>query len=165
MNDQEIQQKIKDMLEKNNIKIVHISLFEKLMNWYVLDFFKRVKYFFQEHVNGYNETDPWNVAWYIARKALPPLKHMRNNFHGTSIRYHEDKKNGTVVELNNVVPGPNLESLTEQEWRDVLDDIIFAFEYQIKSDHPDFDYKDNRGMKRQKRGLKLFSIYYNNLWD
>jgi len=166
MNNQEIEQKIKDMLERNNIKIVHISLFEKLMNWYVLPLFKKVKYFFQEHVNGYNETDPWNMAWYIARKALPPLKHMRNNFHGTSIRYHKDEKDGkdgTVVELNNVVPGPDSESLTEQEWRDVLDDIIFAFEYQLKKD--DLDYYNKKDMQRQKRGLKLFSIYYNNLWD
>ena len=165
MNKQEIEQKIKDMLERNNIRVVRLSWFEKLINWYVLDFLKRIKYFIQEHVNGYNETDPWNVAWYIARKALPPLKHMRNNFHGTSIRHHKNEKDDTVTELTGVFPGPDVETLTEQEWRDVLDDIIFAFEYQIKSDHIDFDPDDKKALQRQKRGLKLFSIYYDNLWD
>jgi hypothetical protein len=159
MNQAEIEQKIKDMLDRNNIKIVDMGFLNRLWNWYVKPFFDRIKYFIQEIVWGYNETDPWNVAWYIARKILPPLKKMRNNFHGTSIRLHKIEKDGTVSELTDVIFGPDTESLTEQEWRSVLDDIIFAFEYQLKED------ADKKSRKRQKRGLKLFAIYYNNLWD
>jgi len=165
MNQAEIEQKIKDMLDRNNIKVVRASPIRNFWNWYVIDFLTKIKYFIQEHLHGYNETDPWNVAWYIARKTLPPLKKMRNNFHGTSIRYHQQDEQGNIIELKDVLPGPDTESLTEQEWRDVLDEIIFAFEYQIKGDEPDFNYFDKNCMERQKRGLKLFAIYYNNLWD
>ena len=139
-------------------------------------FYYKCKYAVQRLFRGYDDLDTWNVAWYIARKAVPVLKTMRNRFHGTSIKWHREDRFGNIEQLtvDEVYAGSNEpgyegpNAFTEDEWRVILDDIIFAFQWQIDLDA----YEDNRdqdnfkvGEKRQKRGLQLFSIYYRNLWD
>jgi hypothetical protein len=101
---------------------------------------------------------------------------MRDKFHGTSVKWHREDRFGNIEQLTveEVYAGSNEpgydgpNAFTEDEWRAVLDDIIFAFQWQIDLD----TYHDTRdeqafkvGEKRQKRGLQLFSIYYRNLWD
>jgi hypothetical protein len=132
----------------------------------------KCKYFVQRLFRGYDDLDKWNAAWYIARKSIPVLKAMRNNFHGTSIKWHREDRFGEIIALSydEVFADKNEEpnSFTEDEWRAVLDDIIFAFQWQIDLDSPDgtVDERDfKKGDARQKRGLRLFSIYYRNLWD
>jgi hypothetical protein len=90
--------------------------------------------------------------------------------------------------------GPN-KHLSESEWEEVLDEIIFAFAYTIDVDafgefpvegemkidkgFVHFEYKDpdaalkinnyhekhRQLQERQKRGLRLFGLYFNHLWD
>ena len=134
--------------------------------------FYKVKYALQRLVRGYDDLDKWNAAWYIARKSIPVLKAMRNSFHGTSIKWHREDRFGKIITLSydEVFADKNEEpnSFTEDEWAAVLDDIIFAFQWQIDLDSPDGTADENdfkKGEARQKRGLKLFSIYYRNLWD
>lgn len=132
-----------------------------------------VKYFFQRHTRGYDDLDKWNAAWYIARKAIPVLTAMRNSFKGTSIRWHREDRFGNIVELTHEEVFPENESpiaLTENEWCEILDDIIFAFKFVLNEDeestYENFNqkvYEINK--KRHKRGMKLFSIYFMNLWD
>jgi hypothetical protein len=133
----------------------------------------KIKYFVQRLTRGYDNLDKWNAAWYIARKAIPVLKAMRNEFHGTSVRWHREDRFGNIIELtkDEVFIDDNIpDSLSEDEWRSVLDDIIFAFEFTLDLDNGDAftnysQEKYENNYKRQKRGLKLFSIYYMNLWD
>jgi hypothetical protein len=131
----------------------------------------KMKYLIQRLTRGYDDLDKWNAAWYIARKAIPVLKAMRDKFHGTSIKWHREDRFGDLIELTQdeaFVEGEEPVSFTEEEWRAILDDIIFAFQWQIDFDSLDGTVNDDevkRGNKRQKRGLKLFSIYYRNLWD
>lgn len=133
----------------------------------------KIKYFIQRHTRGYDDLDKWNAAWFIARKAIPVLTAMRNSFHGTSVRWHREDRFGNIIELTKdevFVDGEFPLSLNEDEWRSVLDDIIFAFQYTLNLDNEDA-YEGIKkeltesGLKRHKRGLKLFSIYYMNLWD
>jgi len=132
----------------------------------------KCKYALQRLFRGFDDLDKWNAAWYIARKAVPVLKAMRDNFHGTSIKWHREDRFGNIVKLSydevfgNENEEPN--AFTEDEWRAVLDDIIFAFQWQIDFDSLDGSVNNEElkaGDKRQNRGLKLFSIYYKNLWD
>lgn len=133
----------------------------------------KVKYFLQRQFRGFDDLDKWNAGWYIARKAIPVLTAMRNSFHGTSVRWHREDRFGNIVELSKdeIFVDDNIpQSLNEEEWRAVLDDIIFAFQYTLDLDNGDAydNYSQEnyeKGLKRQKRGLKLFSIYYMNLWD
>ena len=107
---------------------------------------------------------------------MPVLTAMRNSFHGTSLKWHIEDRFGNI-ELrtkDEVFAGCNEPgykgpaSFTENEWCAILDDIIFAFQWQINFDTYDGTVNDKElkaGEKRQARGLQLFSIYYKNLWD
>jgi len=167
--EQQIREKIRDMMERHNIKVVRIPWWETLWYRHVAPLISNIKYYVQEHVRGYSDLDCWNVAWYIARKSVPPLQKMRDGFMGTPVRRHVENRHGEIIELKNVVYGNEADILNEQQWRDVLDDMIFAFEWPLRQDNPDFDHENSQyvtdGCKRQKRGLILFSIYYNDLWD
>lgn len=133
----------------------------------------KIKYFIQRHTRGFDDLDKWNAAWYIARKSIPVLTAMRNNFHGTSIRWHTEDRFGNIVELTHDEVFTDDEipiALSEDEWRSVLDEIIYAFQFILDQDNADrfetfnaHEYEKNK--KRHKRGLKLFSIYFMNLWD
>lgn len=131
----------------------------------------KLKYFFQRMLRGYDDLDKWNAGWYIARKAIPVLKDFREKFHGTSLKWHREDRFNNIIELTKdevFVEGEDPISLTEDEWRGVLDDIIFVFEFTLDQDEPDKEFNEdeyNKRYKRYKRGLKLFSIYYGNLWD
>lgn len=129
----------------------------------------KIKYFIQRHIRGYDDLDKWNAAWYIARKSIPVLKAMRNQFHGTSVRWHIEDRFGEIIELtrDEAFAQDPPTSLTEDEWRAILDDIIFAFQFTLDEDkRTEFnEEKYNNYYKRHRRGLKLFSIYYMNLWD
>jgi len=139
----------------------------------------KIKYFLQRHIRGYDDLDKWNAAWYIARKAIPVLSAMKDNCVGTSVKWHREDRFGNIVELskeevfvNDGAPA----SFTEEEWNAILDDIIYAFQFTLDSDSDTFyegeglfiNYSQEKyeaAFKRHKRGLKLFSIYYMNLWD
>lgn len=136
----------------------------------------KCKYTLQSLFRGYNDLDKWNAAWYIARKAVPVLRAMRDSFHGTSVKWHREDRFGNIEALtaDEVYAGSNEpgydgpNTFTEDEWRAILDDIIFAFQWQIDFDTFDGTVNDEEfkiGEKRQKRGLQLFGIYYRNLWD
>ena len=78
-------------------------------------------------------------------------------------------------------------NLTEQEWDEILDEMIWAFEQKCKDDwedtyygpyteNPDgsilggrFEWIDDEGLKkhqeRMSNGFRLFGKYYENLWD
>jgi len=99
---------------------------------------------------------------------------MKSNFKGTSIRWHREDRFGNIVELTSdeVYSKDSLEApvcLTEEEWKEVLEEIIFAFKFVLYEDE-EFTYNYSQDQyeqrkKRHKRGLKLFSIYLMNLWD
>lgn len=62
--------------------------------------------------------------------------------------------------------------LTEQEWDDILGEMIWAFEQKCRDDwESDYYYNkwDQEGMKahqeRMSNGFRLFGKYYENLWD
>lgn len=158
-------------------------LFEGLYLWFWKYYYKlttipfKLKYFLQRLFRGYDDLDKWNVAWYIARKAVPVLKAWKNGkINGTSLKWHREDRFGNISELtaDEVYADSKSEgwegpaAFTLEEWKAILDDIIFAFQWQIDFDSVDgtVDEKDfKRGNARQKRGLKLFSIYFNSLWD
>lgn len=137
----------------------------------------KLKYFFQRLFRGFDDLDKWNAAWFIARKSAPVLKAWRNSkMNGSAIKWHREDRFGNIIELTEEEvyansksknwQGPN--AFTLKEWQDIIDDIIFAFQWQIDFDSIDGTVSESefkKGNKRQKRGLKLFSIYFNSLWD
>jgi hypothetical protein len=76
-------------------------------------------------------------------------------------------------------------NMTEQEWNEILDEMIWAFEQKCRDDWESdyYEYEDDNterfGMKlvwedragakahqeRMSNGFRLFGKYYENLWD
>lgn len=136
----------------------------------------KIKYFVQRHTRGYDDLDKWNASWYIARKAAPVLRAMKQKLHGTAIKRHIENRHGIIIELSeeeiyansNEKDWQGPAAFTEEEWNSILDDIIFAFQFHIDFDTVDGTISEEdakKGFKRQKRGLQLFAIYFNSLWD
>ena len=96
---------------------------------------------------------------------------MKEGFKGTSIKWHREDRFGEIIELTReeVFADKDLPpAFTEEEWRLILEDIIYAFQFILDTDAIDREFNEeeyNKNLKRHKRGLKLFSIYYMNLWD
>lgn len=131
----------------------------------------KTKYSLQRLFKGYDDLDKWNVAWYIARKSIPVLKEMRNSFVGTSVKWHREDRFGNIEELtkDEVFADEEPVAFSEDDWRAILDDIIFSFQFILDEDNCGEELFDEevykKRHKRYKRGLRLFSIYYGNLWD
>lgn len=160
----------KDYVYSKNKHIEHFCIYLSRLKYNLTEgLYYKVKYFIQRHTRGYDELDKWNVAWYIARKAIPVLEAMRDGCVGTSIKWHREDRFGEIIELSKEEVYSEDEiptAFTEEEWKAILNDIIFAFQYTLNQDNSEFDMDYyNNNYKRYKRGLKLFSIYYGNLWD
>ena len=92
--------------------------------------------------------DTWSMDHTLAVIILPMLVQLKATKHG----YPSD--------------------LTEQEWNDILDEMIWAFEQKCRDDWmEDYDYNkwDSEGanahQERMSNGFKLFGKYYESLWD
>jgi hypothetical protein len=84
----------------------------------------------------------------LAHIILPMLKQLKETKHGYPI------------------------DLTEQEWDEILDEMIWAFQKKCRNDWmEDYDYNDwdMEGMKAEQErisnGFRLFGKYYESLWD
>ena len=102
---------------------------------------KRKKYqkFYKKH--GFDPTETWNLDITIADFVIPRLKYFRQNLNGH--------------------PG----DITFKQWKKYLDQMIEGFE---NATYEDIDMNDGEPVKdtdKMKKGLDLFSSYYNHLWD
>ena len=107
--------------------------------------------------------DTWSMDHTLAHIILPMLVQLKGNNHGHPA------------------------NLEEQEWDDIMDEMIWAFEQKCR-DHWEDDYYgdydedqkngpmvgsfkwiDHEGLKthqeRMSNGFRLFGKYYENLWD
>jgi len=84
--------------------------------------------------------DTWNMDRTLALIIHPMLVQLKETTHGYPV------------------------DLTEQEWDDILDKMIWAFEQKNRD-----DWEDDKGIKahqeRMTNGFKLFGKYFESLWD
>jgi len=100
-----------------------------------------VERFFRRNIfritHGYNYEDCWNLDHAAAKWLLPRLRHMRKNHYG--------------------YPG----MITNEEWEEILDKMILAFELIIEDD----SWGDTEKENAIDEGLDLFREYFRALWD
>ena len=92
--------------------------------------------------------DTWSMDHTLAPIILPMLVQLKETTHGHPA------------------------DLTEQEWDDILDEMIWAFEQKCRDDWmEDYDYNKwdqegaNAHQERMTNGFRLFGTYFENLWD
>lgn len=99
--------------------------------------YRRVKLWFQRMFRGWDDADTWALDCTLAAFLAPRLRRFK--------------------ELTNGYPN----SLTEQEWDNILDELIWTFEF-IGSDA--YWESNPENYERMERGLDLFRKYFNELW-
>ena len=92
--------------------------------------------------------DTWSMDHTLAHIVLPMLVQLKATQHGHPA------------------------DLTEQEWDEILDEMIWAFKQKCRDDWmEDYDYNkwDSEGVKahqeRMTNGFNLFGKYFESLWD
>lgn len=101
---------------------------------------RKITFFFQRLFRGWDDGDTFSLDHSLAKLILPRLKRFRHLHMGYP------------------------DSLSVEEWENILDQMIETFEY-IASDKyfdlPDRSWKENNKIQT---GLALFARYYTNLW-
>lgn len=97
---------------------------------------KREKKFIKQRIkNGFDDSETWSLYSTIAQFIYPRLK-----------RYKE-VNNGTPM------------GLTENEWNDILDKMIFSFKYAN-----DDSIEERENYSKFEEGINLFAKYFLQLW-
>ncbi len=97
------------------------------------------KLFKQRRTRGFDDSETWSLDHTIAKFALPRLKVFKN--------------------LDKSHP----EQFTHEQWKAVIDDMIYAMEYYDDLDKNIYDTKFD--YDRIQKGCKLFGEHFGNLWS
>jgi hypothetical protein len=104
---------------------------------------------YKEHLaalkkNGFSHAETWSLDSVISEFVLPRLKCFK--------------------QVNNGVPC----GFTEEKWNEIIDKMIFAFEWNLayeNDENLDLDKKlQKANWKKYNEGMKLFSKHFRNLW-
>jgi hypothetical protein len=105
---------------------------------------RHAKYVRQLKTRGFSDEETWSLDSVVADFILPRLKRFR--------------------EINNGYP----DSMTEKEWNAILDDMIFAFEWNQTCESEENEQltesQQAASWKRHEKGLQLFAQYFRHLW-
>lgn len=103
-----------------------------------------IKFAWQRVFRGYDDSANWNLETYLA-----------------------DLINKITLDMaENGCGYPN--GLNEKKWKEILQQISFGFGSYLEMSSGVYSFKDKeykRLEKEFKKGLKLFTEYYGNLWD
>lgn len=121
--------------------------------WDVYHKLRRAKWaieeWWQRLTIGYAYVEAWNLTEYIARYALPRIKHLRRN--GPA---------GCPI------------GMEHEEGQAILDDIIYALDVMVRDNFEDYDTvtqeeRDDMYSEdgRYNRGCELFGKHWRSLWD
>lgn len=98
---------------------------------------RQEEWYNQRKENGFDDTETWSLKTTIAKFTLPRLKWFKER--------HFDHPC----------------DITFEKWDEILDNMIFSFEYYAKDE---WEPISNEDFKRVEKGMKLFSEYYGDLW-
>ena len=104
-------------------------------------------------------TEVWNLEVYTAKYVAPRLKKL--------IKIIKEKEVAPAILADGVEP-KGLKPLTSpvdecKIWQQMLDDMLFAFEYYADKYTRDLTATDE-DKERVKKGLRLFAEWYDYLW-
>lgn len=103
---------------------------------------RKIKFKFQEIIYGFSDCDLWNLDFTLAKYILPRL-----------IKFKK---------INRMSYPSCFKS--SEEWHNILDKMIFSFNYIANDRNSDLKniLKDS---KKVQKGLELFGKYFQGLWD
>jgi hypothetical protein len=102
---------------------------------------QKIRYWKFKRKTGFYPLEIWNLNTAIAEFTLPRLKYFRDNLHSYPV------------------------GITMEKWHEILDDMIYAFDFEVHQWDNDFDLRKELDYQRVQRGFKYFGIYLRDLWD
>lgn len=97
---------------------------------------------------GFSDTETWSLDSVVSSFILPRLKRFRD--------------------ITNGYPGGVEEVSTPEKWKEVLDKMIFAFEWNLMCEEEvNYNLSDEEkdaNWKKYSEGLDLFAKYFRALW-
>lgn len=112
---------------------------------------RSIKLLYQRLTRGWDDSVTWNLDSHLAEVILPRLKRFKElNTHAYPGRFPGSDRPDAVE--------------TFEEWHQVLDKMIFAFEWHCDEERK-YGKFDEAEYERVKEGLQLFAIFYGALWD
>lgn len=150
-----------------------------------------LKSWWQRRTKGYANVECWNLAYSQATWILPRLRYFRDNLHGTPFNQEKQFDKDTSPDVQTLTLEEWKDRLDKMiyafEFILIEDDILekcYPADYDwgwklapeeennkgsrrlIFNDDrkPDYTYF-NECQKRHEEGLRLFALYYRNLWD
>ncbi len=99
----------------------------------------RAKWAWQRLTRGYSDPEWWDIDYYLAKWALPRLRHLRKHAHGFPV------------------------GMSELEWDMILARMCLAF--AIIEEYGGDRMDNEAAQKYIDEGLDLFRKHYFSLWD
>lgn len=130
-----------------------------------MNIFRKIKWFIQRGIRGWADCDVWSFDSYLNKIIISGLKRLKENHQGCPSDLWDEY-------------AVNQEC---HKWYFIIDEMIQGFEaadtivnghcmYFSEIDNGMMEYRLDKEQlenlsKKYKRGMKLFSEYYLNLWD
>lgn len=139
---------VNEMLEslKRNETLWDKFILNPKMNWlrYIIynffdipkDIYNNIKWFIQRGQRGYAECDVWEFDVYLSETITNGLKDLKSQLHGFPCNF-----------------------ISKDEWKSVLDEIIWTFEVAQKIINSEWVYLKSK--ERNKKSINIFAKEYN----
>ncbi len=147
-----------------------------------------IKSWWQRRIKGYADSECWDLRYSTAKWILPRLRHLKENLRGTPFNQEKDFDKNTPIDsqmltleewrdrLDKMIYAFEF-ILTEDEILEKCYPTDYDWGWKVKSEEngseslifnddrkPDMTYY-NECKAKHKEGLRLFALYYDNLWD
>lgn len=138
--------------DKKNKESILTKIYYLFDSIYWKSFFKienfiiKIKMAYQRVVRGYDDQAMWNFDEYVARQIKENCFIMAEEGHGY----------------------PNIKGMTDKKWKQILLDISFGFGSYLEMRSGIYETNDkefNRLNKEYRKGMAIFVIYHEYLWD
>lgn len=96
-------------------------------------------FWWQRRTRGFDDSETWSMDQTLSIHILPRLKRFK--------------------QVNNGTPY----GLTEEQWNEILDKMIYSFEFASNEDKYFYSHKQWE-YDKFKEGIKLFAKYFSALW-
>jgi len=154
-------EEIEEDRKNHPIKYFFLDLWHSII-WFFKLLPKNIYWSIQKLLRGYSNPEIWNLDSTLAMFLLKRLKAFR-------------KMDRYCMPLRFAIVNPQGASedyLSEEEWNEILDEIIFALEFTCKDSYDEYDMKKEEERKRWMedskrvgRGYILLGQYFQSLGD
>jgi len=120
-------------------------------DWYLIK--RACRFWWQRRTRGWDDSETWSLEHSLAKHIAPRLRRFKELTIGIP---------GCLLPQER--PTAAQRARAEKKWDEILDDMIYAYEFIADHDKYFLAQFDSPEWKRVNRGRNLFHKYYYSLW-